>query len=182
VVAIFSESRTRPSRVAAMLLSGLIIIVAFANLYLLASIRPPIEIKMGIYSFNSAILFMFIFMLIFTFTITLSILYIQAERKLGINSQASKALFQIVMFLGVFIGVLLSESILAASKTGAFEMPQLNPSVIILKSVVTLLIVPIVYREVKEEEIFLVRFGIYVQNGVFWSVILTSISKGFGYF
>ena len=78
---------------------------------------------------------------------------------------------QLIMYFGVFLGVYFS-SILENSKSDK------NP---VIAAVISFLIIPYVYEKLKidPDAPLIIRFSLFFQNGVFWEVILESISKNF---
>ena len=84
---------------------------------------------------------------------------------------------QIFMYLGTFIGVLLSTAVTH------FRHGNLNLTVtlgeIVLSAVVALVIVPVVYEKLNLHPgtPFIVQFGIFVQNGVFWHILIGSVGS-----
>ena len=84
---------------------------------------------------------------------------------------------QIIMYLGTFIGVLLSTAVTH------FRHGNLNLTMtlgeIVLSAVVALIIIPVVYEKLKlhPETPFIVQFGVFVQNGVFWHILIGSVGS-----
>ncbi|MBU7038620.1 MAG: hypothetical protein HXS52_11870 [Theionarchaea archaeon] len=82
---------------------------------------------------------------------------------------------QVLMYLGAFVGVLLSSAIMQ------FRSGTLNPAVsipeVILSAVVAFVIIPVVYEKLNlnPDAPFIVQFAIFVQNGVFWHMLIDSI-------
>ena len=87
---------------------------------------------------------------------------------------------QLIFYLGTIVGVLLSSSILQY-QTGKVGTISLTITIFILSTIIALIIMPNIYEKaVKPEAPFIVQLGLFVQEGVFWSVLLTSIGKAFG--
>jgi hypothetical protein len=82
---------------------------------------------------------------------------------------------QVLMYLGAFVGVLLSSAIMQ------FRSGALNPAIsipeVILSAVVAFVIIPVVYEKLNlnPDAPFIVQFAIFVQNGVFWHMLIDSI-------
>jgi hypothetical protein len=82
---------------------------------------------------------------------------------------------QVLMYLGAFVGVLLSSAIMQ------FRSGVLNPAIsipeVILSAVVAFVIIPVVYEKLNlnPDAPFIVQFAIFVQNGVFWHMLIDSI-------
>jgi hypothetical protein len=84
---------------------------------------------------------------------------------------------QLLMYTGVFIGVLLSTAV-AHFGSGSTD-PTITAGEIILSAVIALVIVPLVYEklDLNPKAPFIVQFGLFVQNGVFWHVLIDSIGS-----
>jgi hypothetical protein len=82
---------------------------------------------------------------------------------------------QVLMYLGAFVGVLLSSAIMQ------FRSGQLDPAIsipkVILSAAVAFVIIPVVYEKLNlnPDAPFIVQFAIFVQNGVFWHMLIDSI-------
>jgi hypothetical protein len=82
---------------------------------------------------------------------------------------------QVLMYLGAFVGVLLSSAIMQ------FRSGALNPAIsipeVILSAAVAFVIIPVVYEKLNlnPDAPFIVQFAIFVQNGVFWHMLIDSI-------
>ena len=74
---------------------------------------------------------------------------------------------QCMMYIGIFIGVYFS-SLLRG------EQSQSSP---IIASIIALILMPQVFEKlnVNPDSPLLVRFGLFVQNGVFWDVLMETI-------
>lgn len=77
---------------------------------------------------------------------------------------------QLLMYCGVLLGVYCS---------GVIRGQDFRPT-LFLASVTALLIVPITFEKlnINPNAPLLVRFGLFVQNGVFWDVMLQAIGGG----
>ena len=84
---------------------------------------------------------------------------------------------QIIMYLGTFIGVLLSTAV-THFRSGNMDL-TVTLGEIVLSAVVALVIIPVVYEKLKlhPETPFIVQFGIFVQNGVFWHILIGSVGS-----
>lgn len=85
---------------------------------------------------------------------------------------------QVLMYLGIFLGVLLSSAVMQYQK-GQLKSLHLNLLSVLMAGLIAFLIVPSVFEKLRmtPESPLLVRFGFFVQQGVFWQVILEGFSK-----
>ena len=85
---------------------------------------------------------------------------------------------QILMYLGIFIGVLFSSVVNQFAKGDSFSI-TINIGILLISTIISFTLIPIVYEKLKLNPgaPFIVQFGIFVQNGVFWHVIINSIGK-----
>lgn len=85
---------------------------------------------------------------------------------------------QISMYFGLFIGVFLSTAI-SQFKSGEEINISVSIGAILISAVIALILIPIVYEKLRLNPAapFIVQFGLFVQNGVFWHVIFDSIGK-----
>jgi len=85
---------------------------------------------------------------------------------------------QIFMYLGLLVGVLFSTAV-NQFKNGQAANLDINPATIIISAVIALVLVPMVYKNLRidAKAPFIVQFGLFVQNGVFWNVIVDSLGK-----
>ncbi len=76
---------------------------------------------------------------------------------------------QLLMYLGVLVGVYFSGVIRA----------QTSKPTLILAAFIALTIVPVAFEKlsINPKAPLLVRFGLFVQNGVFWDVMFQAISS-----
>lgn len=74
---------------------------------------------------------------------------------------------QVHMYFGLMLGVAFSNRLRGAEGEGT----------VIAAALVALVIAPVAYEKLKisPEAPFLVRFGLFVQNGVFWDILFESI-------
>jgi hypothetical protein len=103
------------------------------------------------------------------------------EPQLGRRRKSAKILRNtIVMYIGVFLGVL-GRYIFANYLTGKrLDIGQLDPFWIIISLIVAAVVFPQVYKgtKFKIEAIDPLQFFIAFQNGFFWQSILEVIAKG----
>jgi hypothetical protein len=87
------------------------------------------------------------------------------------------AAYQLLMYFGTFIGVLLSGSV-TQFRSGDFNL-VLTVGEIVASAVIALAIIPLVYEKLQlnPEAPLIVQFGLFVQNGVFWHVLIDSIGS-----
>lgn len=83
---------------------------------------------------------------------------------------------QLIMYVGVFIGILFSTAV-SQFETGETITLTMNVTRILVSAVIALMVVPQVYQRLNPETPFIVQFGLFVQNGVFWSVLIDLIRK-----
>lgn len=84
---------------------------------------------------------------------------------------------QLILYFGILIGVVFSSAVRGFS-SGNMKLRITGPTLIIA-AVVALVIIPNVYQmlAISPDAPFIVQLGLFVQNGVFWEVILGSASK-----
>ena len=85
---------------------------------------------------------------------------------------------QLLMYVGTVIGVFFSSAV-RHLKEGIKNSPEINVTTVVLSSVVSLMLLPIVYEKLKmqPESPWLIRFGVFVQQGVFWNVLFEAMGK-----
>lgn len=85
---------------------------------------------------------------------------------------------QILMYVGILIGVLFSTAVSQFERGGDFSI-IINGGTVLISAIIALILTPIVYEKLSlvPASPFIVRFGLFVQNGVFWHVIINSIGK-----
>lgn len=87
---------------------------------------------------------------------------------------------QIILYLGTVAGVLFSPAIIRF-QSGKPEAFNITITAVILSAIIALVVMPNVYEKgVKPDAPFVVQLGLFVQQGVFWSVLLTSMGSVFG--
>jgi hypothetical protein len=83
---------------------------------------------------------------------------------------------QILLYTGAFIGVLLS-SALNQFVSGSPVQIKITVITFVFSAFIALVIIPNVYEKLNPESPFIVQFGLFVQNGVFWNLILNTVAK-----
>ncbi|MBU7018227.1 MAG: hypothetical protein HXS44_12020, partial [Theionarchaea archaeon] len=84
---------------------------------------------------------------------------------------------QILMYLGTFMGVLLSTAV-THFRFGNADL-TITVGEVVLSAVIAFIIVPLVYEKLmlNPKAPFIVQFGLFVQNGVFWHILIDSIGS-----
>ncbi len=97
-----------------------------------------------------------------------------AEQEKG---SAISVAHQLVMYIGTFIGVLLSTAV-THFRSGTLEL-TITVGEVALSAVIALVIIPLVYEKLmlNPRAPLIVQFGLFVQNGVFWHVLIDSIGN-----
>ncbi|KYK34198.1 MAG: hypothetical protein AYK19_02850 [Theionarchaea archaeon DG-70-1] len=85
---------------------------------------------------------------------------------------------QAIMYLGIFIGILLSTT-LSEFKSEEIINISLTIGKVAISAIIAFMIVPQVYEKVNAnpDSPFIVQLGLFVQNGVFWSVAVDLIAE-----
>lgn len=93
------------------------------------------------------------------------------------ESPCMSAVRQLVMYVGVFVGVLFSTAV-NHFRTGSVDI-TITLGEVVASSVVALVVIPIVYEKLNPnpKAPFIVQFGLFVQHGVFWHVLIDSIGN-----
>jgi hypothetical protein len=87
---------------------------------------------------------------------------------------------QIIFYLGTVVGVLFSSSIMQF-QAGRAVTTSFTLITIFLSAVIALILMPVTYEQaIKPDSPFIVQLGLFVQAGVFWSVVFTTIGRTFG--
>ena len=88
---------------------------------------------------------------------------------------------QVLLYLVVVLGVVLSEAV-AMARTGGPIRIELNRPWLVVASIVALVVFPAVWREIgaMDEASLLVQMGMAAQGGVFWGVVMAGAEKGVG--
>jgi hypothetical protein len=86
-------------------------------------------------------------------------------------------LHQLLMYLGTFLGIVFSTAI-CQFRSGNIQL-TLPIGEIILSAVIAVVIIPLVYEKLmlNPRAPLIVQFGIFVQNGVFWHVLIDSVGS-----
>jgi hypothetical protein len=86
---------------------------------------------------------------------------------------------QILMYLGTFMGVLLSTGV-THFRLGNMDL-TITLGEVIVSAVIAFIIVPLVYEKLmlNPKAPFIVQFGLFVQHGVFWHILIDSIGNIF---
>jgi len=82
---------------------------------------------------------------------------------------------QLLMYIGTFLGVLLSTAV-THFQSGNVDL-AITVGEVALSAVIALVIIPLVYEKLmlNPRAPLIVQFGIFVQNGVFWHVLIDSV-------
>lgn len=85
---------------------------------------------------------------------------------------------QVTLYSGTVIGVLFSSAVLQFQAGKPFSLNFPIPTVI-LSIVIAFFIIPVVFEKlnVHPKAPFLAQYGLFVQDGVFWYLIFSSLSK-----
>ena len=85
---------------------------------------------------------------------------------------------QLLMYLGTFLGVLLSTAVNHFINVESFELTVTFGEVVV-SAAIAFVIIPLVYEKLmlNPKAPLIVQFGIFVQNGVFWHVLIDSIGS-----
>ena len=86
---------------------------------------------------------------------------------------------QITMYLGVVAGVLGSTAVHQFQAADGMMAFSVDLGMLATAALVALVIVPLVFDKLKVDPAapFIVRLGLFVQNGVFWQVVIAGIAK-----
>jgi hypothetical protein len=84
---------------------------------------------------------------------------------------------QLLMYVGTFLGIVFSTTI-CQFRSGSVNL-EFPIGEIILSAVIAVVIIPLVYEKLmlNPQAPLIVQFGIFVQNGVFWHVLIDSIGS-----
>jgi hypothetical protein len=84
---------------------------------------------------------------------------------------------QLLMYLGTFLKIVFSTAI-CQFRSGNIQL-TLPIGEIILSAVIAVVIIPLVYEKLmlNPRAPLIVQFGIFVQNGVFWHVLIDSVGS-----
>ena len=94
-----------------------------------------------------------------------------------VNTNHIPLLEQILMYVGTFIGVFFSSMVMQLNSSKIEILDHFNLTSLILSAIIALVIIPNIFEKLNVEANtpFLARFGLFVQNGVFWQVTLNII-------
>jgi hypothetical protein len=94
----------------------------------------------------------------------------------GNERKSMKVVEQILLYLGILIGVFFSDFVMEFEKDVALHF-EISVTKFIVSSIITIVIVPLVYEklDVDPRAPFIVQFGLFVQNGFFWRAIIGAI-------
>ncbi|MBN1348261.1 hypothetical protein JXJ21_02530 [candidate division KSB1 bacterium] len=93
--------------------------------------------------------------------------------KVPLASIRMSTLHQVLMYVGVLFGILASSFVRNFPEIEkAFS--DFNLGKLVVSCVIALIIIPLIYQKlnVNPRAPFIVQFGLFVQNGVFWDVLL----------
>ena len=84
---------------------------------------------------------------------------------------------QVLMYIGTFMGVLLSTAV-THFRSGITDL-TITLGEVVVSAVIAFIIVPLVYEKliVNPKAPFIVQFGLFVQNGVFWHILIDSMGS-----
>jgi hypothetical protein len=85
---------------------------------------------------------------------------------------------QILMYIGTVLGVVFSSAAMQFS-AGKLDRIAIRAPAVIVAMVVAFVIIPVTFEKlnVKADAPLLVRFGLFVQHGVFWQVLFGTVGK-----
>lgn len=95
------------------------------------------------------------------------------------DSQEIGLIQQILLYVVVVLGVVLSEAV-AMARTGGPIRIELSRPWLVVACLVALVVFPAVWREIgaMAETSLLVQMGMAAQGGVFWGVVMAGAEKG----
>ena len=95
------------------------------------------------------------------------------------GSPAVSTAQQLLLYLVVVLGVVLSEAVAMARKGGPIRV-ELSRGWLAVACLVALVVFPAVWREIgaMAEASLLVQMGMAAQGGVFWGVVMAGAEKG----
>jgi hypothetical protein len=84
---------------------------------------------------------------------------------------------QLLMYVGTFLGIVFSTAI-CQFRSGSINL-EFPIGEIMLSAVIAVVIIPLVYEKLmlNPKAPLIVQFGIFVQNGVFWHVLIDSVGS-----
>jgi hypothetical protein len=95
------------------------------------------------------------------------------------GSQEVGLIHQVLLYLVVVLGVVLSEAVAMARAGGPIRV-ELNRPWLVVACVIALVVFPAVWREIgaMAQAGVLVQMGMAAQGGVFWGVVMAGAEKG----
>lgn len=98
-------------------------------------------------------------------------LYLGKPRHLSFGTQT-------LLYVGILLGVIFSSAV-QQFRTGDSISLSLRTGSIVASALISFMILPIVYEKLRlrTDAPILVQFGLCVQHGVFWQVLITGLSK-----
>lgn len=98
-----------------------------------------------------------------------------ASLQMGASNNMSPG-HQLFMYLGVLFGIILSTTV-NQFQAGVDFTFSMNLPEFLISGVVALMLIPSVYEKLRMNpgQPFMVQFGIFVQSGVFWNVMIKAI-------
>jgi len=111
------------------------------------------------------------------------VIFVSNSKLIGTNKRGKYAVKftpkrQILMYFGVFVGVIFSKIINYEESLLSAPLENMLCEVL-LSSFIALMIIPYVYEKatINPSSPLLVQFGLFVQNGFFWQAIIRILSK-----
>ncbi len=90
---------------------------------------------------------------------------------------------QVVLYFSVIVGVFLSDTVLHQQSGIAFCINSLFGEIsfgkFVISAIIAITIMPNIYEKLRVDpnSPFICQIGLFVQNGVFWSVLLSAVGK-----
>jgi hypothetical protein len=102
----------------------------------------------------------------------------EAEAKGMLGDKPLSLWRQLLLYFGVLVGVVFSSAV-DKFKAGENIAISFSPIVLLVAAVVALMLVPLVYQKlaVQPNSPLIVQLGLFVQSGVFWHTIVSTIAK-----
>lgn len=87
---------------------------------------------------------------------------------------------QAIFYLSTVVGVLLSSSVMQFQAGKAVTI-SFTVITVLLAAIIALILMPVTYEQaIKPHAPLIVQLGLFIQAGVFWSVVFTTIGKAYG--
>lgn len=85
---------------------------------------------------------------------------------------------QLIMYVGILIGVIFSSVLFQYKETNIVDFSHLSIPLFLISFVIAFLIAPQTFEKlsVNPNGPFIVRFGLFIQQGIFWQVFLDALS------